>query len=100
MSRSGVVFSFSLQGLVESNLVTHGTYTHECTVYPQNFVPYDSYFYRTDTHITKNQPLKAVFPGGPMEGRTPDLGNANAALYQLSYWPVSFHDRAPRRAGR
>lgn len=25
--------------------------------------------------------------GGPEGNRTPDLSNANAALYQLSYWP-------------
>jgi site-specific DNA recombinase len=30
-----------------------------------------------------------VLPGGPEETRTPYLGNANAALYQMSYRPIS-----------
>jgi hypothetical protein len=29
--------------------------------------------------------------GGLMGSRTPDLCNANAALYQLSYQPKMFH---------
>jgi hypothetical protein len=28
--------------------------------------------------------------GGPEETRTPYLCNANAALYQMSYWPMEF----------
>ncbi len=38
--------------------------------------------------MKQNTPVQTeVLCGGPMEIRTPDLCNANAALYQLSYWP-------------
>lgn len=45
-------------------------------------------------HVKQIQPARADFDGGPKEIRTPDLCNANAALYQLSYWPKTmFHVR-------
>jgi hypothetical protein len=36
----------------------------------------------------QNPPFGGFRIGGPKESRTPDLCNANAALYQLSYRPV------------
>lgn len=41
-------------------------------------------FYRTIMELGQ----KNVSSGGPAGSRTPDLSNANAALYQLSYWPI------------
>ena len=42
-------------------------------------------FYRTILEFEDGN----VSIGGPAGSRTPDLSNANAALYQLSYWPKS-----------
>ena len=34
--------------------------------------------------------MSRIIFGGPMGIRTPDLCNANAALYQLSYQPINY----------
>gem|GEM_PF-5140240 len=43
-------------------------------------------FYKVSRETKKAYRLNLY--GGPKESRTPDLCNANAALYQLSYWPI------------
>ncbi len=44
--------------------------------------------YQSTSSNKRSLPKQGSFVGGPKGSRTPDLCNANAALYQLSYRPA------------